>query len=116
MMKQSQGTLLYDRDANDALLAEHRSFENAPNGPGDLFAGLLMARLLSGQTPQKALQTATAGVFDVLAQTVKRGADELVLIEEQSRIDHPMAMVNMRRVGGPVVRRKGVVAKPTPLT
>ncbi|MEP3629897.1 MAG: pyridoxal kinase [Hyphomicrobiales bacterium] len=116
MMKQSQGTLLYDSGANDALLAEHRSFENAPNGPGDLFAGLLMARLLSGQTPQKALQTATAGVFDVLAQTVKRGADELVLVEEQSRIDHPMAMVNMRRVGGPVVRRKGTVAKPTSLT
>lgn len=115
MMKQSQGTLLWDRNSGSAFLAEHRSFENAPNGPGDLFCGLLTARLLQGMSPEKALQVATAGVFDILAQTVKAGADELVLVEEQSRLERPMAMVNLRRIGGPVITRKGVVAKPRPL-
>lgn len=115
MMKKSQGTLLYDRASDNATLAEHRSFDNALNGPGDLFAGLLVARLMQKIAPEKALQIATAGVFEIVAQTVKAGSDELVLIEEQSRLERPMAMVNIRQIGAPVVTRKGAVAKPMPL-
>lgn len=116
MMKQAQGTLLYDRASGYAHLAEHRSFDKTLNGAGDLFSGLLVACLLQGLAPEKALQVATAGVFEIVAQTMKMGSDELVLIEEQSRLERPMAMVNLRQIGAPTVTRKGVVAKPTPLT
>ena len=116
MMKQSQGTLLYDRASDLAYLAEHRSFENVPNGPGDLFSGLIVARLMQEMTSEKALEIATAGVFEIVAQTIKAGDDELVLVEEQGRLERPMAMVNLRRIGGSIMTRKGTVAKPMPLS
>jgi len=114
MMKQAQGTLLYARTVDQAFLAEHRAFEHVPNGPGDLFTGLLVARLMQESVVEKALESATAGVFDILAQTVKAGTDELLLIEEQSRLERPMAMITLRRVGAPVLPRKGGIAKPGP--
>ena len=116
MMKKSEGTLLYDRVSDNATLAEHRSFDAALNGPGDLFAGLLVARLMQEMAPEKALQIATASVFEIVAQTVKAGSDELLLIEEQSRLERPMAMVNIRQIGAPALMRKGAVAKPMPLS
>lgn len=115
MMKNAEATLLYDRQADAGFLAEHRGFERVPNGPGDLFSGVLMARLLEGAAPERALQLSSAAVFEILAQSAKRGADELCLIEEQARLETPMAMVTMRRIGPPALARKGVVAKPTPL-
>ena len=116
MMKQSHGSLLFDRKSGEAHLAEHRAFDNPPNGLGDLFSGLLVARLLQEMRVEKALQVATAGVFEIVAQTIKAESDELVLIEEQGRLERPMAMVNLRQIGAPAVTRKGVVAKPTPLS
>lgn len=116
MMKNAQGTLLFDRKNKQAFLAEHHAFEKAPNGPGDLFAGLLSARLLQKMPPDKALQTATAGVFEIVAQTVKAGADELLLIEEQGRLERPMAMVNLRRIGDmPTPTSRNRVVKPSPI-
>lgn len=115
MMKQSQGVLLYDRANDQATLAEHRSFDHAPKGAGDLFVGLIVARLMQGASLEKALQLATGGVFEILAQTVKVGAEELMLVEEQGRLERPMAMVNLRRMGVPVVNHKGIIAKPRPL-
>lgn len=115
IMKQSTATLLWDDASETGLLAEHRAFENAPNGPGDLFTALFTARVLLGAKPAKALETATAGVFEMLAQTVKKEMDELVLVEEQTRLERPMAMVNMRRLTGNVVKKKGVVVTPKPL-
>jgi len=114
MMKQAQGTLLYERVGDRAFLAEHRAFDHVPNGPGDLFSGLLVARLMQELAVEKALESATAGVFDILTQTVKAGADELLLIEEQSRLERPMAMVTLRRVGAPAIPRKSRIAKPGP--
>lgn len=52
-----------------ALLAEHRAIEDAPNGLGDLISALFLARLLEGMDDEKALQLATASVFEVLART-----------------------------------------------
>lgn len=115
MMKNAQATLLYDRSADAGYLAEHRSFDQVPNGPGDLFSGLLMARLLEGAAPERALQLSTASVFEIIAQSVRRGADELCLIEEQARLETPMAMVTLRRIGAPALTRKGMIAKPIPL-
>lgn len=82
------------------LLAEHSLVANAPNGPGDLFAALLMAHLLSGTPAERAFQVATAGTFETLARSAKEGADELLLAQWQASFVKPMAMVSLRRLGG----------------
>lgn len=89
-----------------ALLAEHRVVENAPNGLGDLLAAVFLSRLLSGMEDEKALQLATASVFEVLARAVKRGSNELMLASDASSLSTPMAMVQMRRLVHPAQRRK----------
>lgn len=92
--------------ARHALLAEHRMIDNPPNGLGDLLSSVFLARLLSGMDEEKALQLATASVFEILARSVKRGADELTLESEYSSLSTPMAMVQMRRLLHPAQRRK----------
>src|SRR5690606_22984765 len=77
MMNGSIGNLLLS--PRDAFLAEHRAIERPPNGPGDLTGALFLARQLAGDSDEKALQTTTAAVFEVIARAVKRGADELML-------------------------------------
>jgi len=89
-----------------ALLAEHRVVENPPNGLGDLLAALFLSRLLSGMEDEKALQLATASVFEVLARAVKRGSNELMLASDASSLLTPMAMVQMRHLVHPAQRRK----------
>lgn len=89
-----------------ALLAEHRIVENPPNGLGDLLAAVFLSRLLSGMEDEKALQLATASVFEVLARAVKRGSNELMLASDSSSLSTPMAMVQMRRLAHPAQRRK----------
>jgi pyridoxine kinase len=89
-----------------ALLAEHRVVENPPNGLGDLLAAVFLSRLLSGMEDEKALQLATASVFEVLARAVKRGSNELMLASDSSSLSTPMAMVQMRRLIHPAQRQK----------
>jgi pyridoxine kinase len=89
-----------------ALLAEHRVIDNPPNGLGDLLAALFLSRLLSGMEDEKALQLATASVYEVLARAVKRGSDELTLASDASSLSTPMAMVQMRRLMHPAQRRR----------
>ncbi|MDQ6432594.1 pyridoxal kinase PdxY [Mesorhizobium sp. LHD-90] len=86
---------------SEALLAEHRAIEKPPNGLGDLMAAVLMARLLDGQPAGKALQSATASVFEILARTTKRGADELQIETDAQSLSHPMAMVQLRHLTHP---------------
>lgn len=99
MMAGGTGNLLLTPSA--ALLAEHRIIERPPNGLGDLTAAVFLARLLSGQPQDKALQTTTASVFEILARTAKRGADELTLETDAASLSHPMAMVQLRRLTHP---------------
>jgi pyridoxine kinase len=89
-----------------ALLAEHRVIDNPPNGLGDLLAALFLSRLQSGMEDEKALQLATASVYEVLARAVKRGSDELTLASDASSLSTPMAMVQMRHLMHPAQRRK----------
>lgn len=81
-----------------ALLAEHRMVGNPPNGLGDLTSALFLARLMRGDSEEKALQMTTASVFEILARSVKRGADELMLFEDYSSFLTPMAMVQIRQL------------------
>ena len=91
-----------------AQLAEHRQIENPPNGPGDLISALFLAHLLSGAPVQKALQLATASVFELVASACKRGADELMLETDQESLSRPMAMVQLRQLALASSQRKGV--------
>ncbi|MCQ0989546.1 pyridoxal kinase PdxY [Jiella marina] len=96
MLRGGTGNLLVgDRET---ILAEHRMIENAPKGVGDLTSAVLLARLLGGASMEKALQSTTATVFELLARTAKRGADELTLETDIDSLKHPMAMVQMRRL------------------
>lgn len=96
MTKGSTGNLLLS--GRHALLAEHRAIENAPNGLGDLFAAVFLSRVLSGQSDDRALQSATASVFDILARSVRRGSDELTLAYDADCLVQPAAMVSMRHL------------------
>ena len=62
---------------------------------------VFLARLLSGQRAAKALQTTTASVFEILARTAKRGADELTLETDAESLSRPMAMVQLRHLMHP---------------
>ena len=81
-----------------ALLAEHRMVGDPPNGLGDLTSALFLARLMRGESDERALQMTTASVFEILARSVKRGADELMLFEDYSSFLTPMAMVQIRQL------------------
>jgi pyridoxine kinase len=104
MMSGGTGNLYVDDKA--AILAEHRAIDNAPNGLGDLFGALTLARMLQGHGPERVLQLATASVFEILARTIKRGANELTLETEASSLSTPMAMVQMRNLMHPTQSRK----------
>lgn len=99
LMAGSIGNLLVH--GRETVLAEHRAVPDAPHGTGDLLSALFLARLMTGQSEAKALQTATAAVFEVLARAVKRGADELMLETDAQSLVHPMAMVQSRRIVHP---------------
>ena len=100
LMAGSIGNLLVT--AREVVLAEHRAVPNPPNGTGDLASALFLARLLEGQSAEKALRSVTAAVFEVVACAVKRGADELMLETDADSLAHPMAMVQTRRLAHPV--------------
>ncbi|WP_062230332.1 pyridoxal kinase PdxY [Aureimonas sp. N4] len=90
------GNLLVEHDA--AILAEHRRIEGVPNGLGDLTGAVFLARKLAGLSGEKALQSTTAAVFEILARTTKRGKDELTLETDADSLKTPMAMVQIRRL------------------
>ncbi|WP_242219049.1 pyridoxal kinase PdxY [Shinella zoogloeoides] len=104
MMAGSTGNLYLS--GRNALLAEHRMMPNPPNGTGDLLAAIFLSRLMEDLAEERALATATASVFEIVARTAKRGADELTLEQDASSIATPMAMVNMRRLLHPAQARR----------
>ncbi|WP_127520721.1 pyridoxal kinase PdxY [Mesorhizobium sp. Z1-4] len=98
-MARGTGNILVTPDT--AMMAEHRHIDNPPNGPGDLTGAVFLARLLDGQDLQTALQLTTESVFEILARTAKRGADELTLETDAQSLSHPMAMVQTRSLAFP---------------
>ncbi|MCJ8149586.1 pyridoxal kinase PdxY [Shinella sedimenti] len=104
LMAGSTGNLYLS--GRNALLAEHRLVPNPPNGTGDLLAAIFLSRFMEDLTEERRLMTATASVFEIVARTAKRGADELTLEQDASSISTPMAMVHMRRLMHPAQTRK----------
>ena len=87
-------TLLMTR-AN-VLSARHGLFDGrVPNGTGDLFAALLLARLLDGADDGEALRLATASLVDLLAAASAAGAEELPLAAMQASLLAPKAVVTL---------------------
>ncbi|KZM50996.1 pyridoxal kinase [Labrenzia sp. OB1] len=81
-----------------AVAAEHAVIADPPKGTGDLIAGLFLANLLAGLEDEEALKRASASVFELVARSVRRGADELLFAEEQQSVVRAMALVTSRRV------------------
>ena len=81
-----------------AVAAEHAAVPNPPHGTGDLIAGLFLANRLEGFDDEEALKRASASVFELVARSVKKGADELLFAQEQQSVVRAMALVTSRRV------------------
>lgn len=81
-----------------ALAAEHAAVANPPKGTGDLMAALYLSRLLDGMPEEDALVRSAGSTFEMVARSVKKGADELLFAEEQVSLGRPMALVSSRRV------------------
>ncbi len=93
-------------NAGKMLLAEHRELERVPNGLGDLFSALFLARRVAGETGESALKPAVAGVFQAVARAVEAGSDELMLEGEQDAFRAPHMNVQIRSLVAPRGRRK----------
>lgn len=81
-----------------AVAAEHAAIDSPPHGTGDLIAGLFLANHLAGLNDEEALKRASASVFELVARSVKKGADELMFAQEQQSVVRAMALVTSRRV------------------
>lgn len=82
--------------AEGAWLATTPRLARPPNGAGDLFAALFLARRLKGRTVKKALSFAVAATFGVLKASA--GARELNLVAAQEELVLPSAEPEVRRV------------------
>lgn len=97
MMRNQIGNLLVE--GNNALFAEHRIVGGPTNGAGDLTAAVFTAHLLNTKDKEMTLQRTTASVFEVIANSAKQGADELLLEANTHCLKRPMAMVQTRALG-----------------
>ena len=112
MMKGSIANLLIEPDLR--IMAEHGALPSAPNGLGDLFSALFLARTISGDSAETALRLSSASVFEIAARSVRAGADELLLQSEATSLRTPMADVSIRRLWGAGQVRKR--RAPMPIT
>lgn len=94
LMRGCVGSVLIN--GQNAIMSEHKAFENSPNGLGDLTSALFMSHHLDKISPEKILEKTTASVFEILARTLAEGADELALESNIISLSRPMAMITMR--------------------
>lgn len=94
MMRNQIGNLFVD--AKNSIFTEHRIINGPPNGSGDLTAAIFLAHVLNNSNIETTLQRTTASVFEIIANSAKQGADELLLEANTHCIKRPMAMVQIR--------------------
>ncbi len=92
------GNLLWVKDQDLALLAEHSLIENPPNGPGDLTAAIFLARWLQGCSAPESLHQTTASVFEILNYSAAENADELPLESQISSLLHPLENIDISQM------------------
>lgn len=88
--------------SESVIMAEHRRVDGPTNGSGDMFSALYLAQDLAGVPGEKALERASASVFEINARAAARGADELMPETDSASIIRPMAMVSMRKLANAV--------------
>ncbi|WP_052741851.1 pyridoxal kinase [Kiloniella litopenaei] len=71
---------------NDAMLFSTPFIQNGPSGTGDLFTGMLMARILLGQDEIDAAELSLNAVYSIIKHTVVSGLKELDIITHQNCI------------------------------
>lgn len=81
-----------------ALAAEHAAIPNPPKGTGDILSALFLSRFMGGMGDEEALVRAAGSTFELVARSVKKGGDELLIAEEQDVLVRPMALISQRRV------------------
>ncbi len=87
-------TLLVSADAT--IAARHAQITGrVTNGTGDLFAALLLARLLDGLSDAEALRLTAGGVMAALDGAVRLGTDELPLASIQDALVAPTIPVTI---------------------
>lgn len=82
--------------AAGAFVVETPCLADAPKGTGDLFAAVLLARLLRGEAAADACSAAASTVHAVVAASVAAGADELALIAAQEMLVRPQPLFPSR--------------------
>ncbi|MFQ6017949.1 MAG: pyridoxal kinase PdxY, partial [Kiloniellaceae bacterium] len=78
----------------------------APNGAGDALAALFLAHYLSGRDAARALATAAAAIFAVVAATQAAGTRELQLIAAQDELVRPARRFKAERLGNYLIERE----------
>ena len=97
LMRGHIGNLLVS--AGGVTLFEHPLLDTAIKGTGALLAALMLARRLAGRDWPAATELALSSVAELLAGSVKAGADEMLLAELQAALVDPRATINARRLG-----------------
>jgi pyridoxine kinase len=78
--------------------AGHGALPSAPNGTGDVLAGLYLAHRLSDERPEEALQRAVSSTLRLTERAASLGADELPLAAGQDDLLAPTRGVSRDRV------------------
>ncbi len=73
-------------------------FPILPNGAGDVFAALLLGRLVSGDGPAAALEKTVSGLYALLTCTLASGTRELALIAAQDELIRPSRPHRARQI------------------
>lgn len=90
MVVAEQGAWLVDTPLLD--------FPILPNGAGDVFAALLLGRLIAGDAPAAALEKTVSGLYALLNHTLSVGTRELALIAAQEELVHPSHLHRARHI------------------
>lgn len=80
--------------AEGAFVVETPRLSDAPKGTGDLFAAVLLARLLRGEPAAQACAAAASAVHAVVAASA--GGDELALVAAQEMLAAPHPLFTAR--------------------
>jgi len=99
MLANHIGNLLVQED--DAHLAEHRVWDQVPNGLGDLTAALFLSNMV--QSPgagAENLRRVTSAVASVLKRHMATQSDELALEASTDELKRPSAPVSLRSLNG----------------
>ncbi len=66
-----------------SIYVRHDKFKDVPHGGGDTLAGLFLAHVVKGETPERAMALSVASVFDIMLEAVKDDMGELPLVRCQ---------------------------------